>query len=231
MSGRCGTTIINNQGACDDGDDCTTNDVCIFGDCVGFGCTNPSLCIDTSDSCAFLGDPMKVRVRLGEGDRVILAGQFVLQYDPANLQLLDIAPGSTCDPNSPFAVELIRSVDEAGGSVFYAVTVDPFGGQGTSGDATLACLTFAQHGPGGEDFCLVEGLNPFLTILIDENGKSTGIYNAADCPTNLPPPIITCAEPCKLIPALSEWGVLTITLLLLVLGKIHFGGRWIAVGR
>jgi hypothetical protein len=222
-SGTCERRIINNHEPCDDGDPCTESDMCLDGSCVGFWCESPSLCVDADDDCAFVGDTIQVTVELGEGDRIINGGQFSIQYDPADLEFVAISPGRTCTRTSPFGLEIFEVVDEVNGMIFYTVLADPAVGVGTAGPATMACLTFVLQGSAGEGVCLLEGINPYFTILIDDSGNAAHIYNANDCPTGLPSPIISCAKPCIPIPTLSGWGPVIMATLLLLAAKVRFG--------
>ena len=174
------------------------------------------------EGCVGPGLPNRIRVRLGETDRVVTGGQFSIVYDPIALDLVDISPGAACDHRSPFDLEIFERVDHEIGEAFYAVSLYP-GGVGTSGPATMACLTFValQSNPG--EVCLFNGLNPFNTVLVSESGTAVGIYNGEDCPLyGYPPSFISCTEICT-IPTMSEWGLVVMTLLLLVTAKIRFG--------
>jgi len=155
---------------------------------------------------------------------VIQGAQFSVQYDPSELEFIGIAPGSYCDGSSPFTSPLKTMVDELAGEIFYAVGVGPGGPTGTQGPATLACLTFIHLGQPGANVCLFNDLPPFSTILVDENGRSVPTGNPHDCTSNREPPTPMCAdfEPC-IIPTVSEWGLVTMTLLLLTAAKVLFG--------
>ena len=149
MTTHCEVMSINEGGACDDGDSCTLVDRCREGKCVGEGCRNPALCAISSD-CLRLNAVLNVAIRLGEGDRMIQGAQFSVQYDPSELTLATILPGSACDLDSPFSNQVTAMVDEAAGEIFYAVGVGLGGPTGTRGPAALACLTFLHLGqPGG----------------------------------------------------------------------------------
>jgi hypothetical protein len=220
-TGRCRINRINLGQPCDDGDPCTTNDICIAGNCVGSGCMNPSLCI-VEDDCIGPGLPNEIRVVLGEGDREITGGQFSIVYDPTTLDLASIQPGAACDPDSPFTMPVYTIIDEAAGEIFYAVS-SGFGGEGTTGPSTMACLTFIALTGDPGDVCLIRGLNPFNTVLVTGSGEAVDIYNEEDCPLDgYPPSYISCTDVCT-IPTVSEWGLAVLTLLLLSAAKIRFG--------
>ncbi len=223
-TGRCDIVPINEGGACDDGVACTVVDTCVQGQCLGTGCTLPSLCVEAEEECKTPQGTGLVRVVLGAGQPEIIRGQLWVQFDAANAVLVDVAPGNACDPDSPFTSEVFRVLEVDDGRLFYAVSVTP-GEPGTNGPATLACLTFRLHGLPQEDVCLFADLNPFTTILAADNGEAVAFYNAEDCPTEQLAPIIACDNLCVPVPALAEWGVVTLALLLLVGAKVAAPSR------
>jgi hypothetical protein len=167
--------------------------------------------------------PNEVRVILGEGDREITGGQFSIVYDPTTLDLVNIQPGAACDPDSPFTMPVYTVIDEAAGEIFYAVS-SGFGGEGTTGPSTMACLTFIALVSDPGEVCLIRGENPFNTLLVNGTGTAVDIYNGEDCPLDgYPPSYISCTDVCT-IPTVSEWGLAVLTLLLLSAAKIRFGG-------
>ena len=86
----------------------------------------------------------------------------------------------------------------------------------------MACLTVIALKPDPGEICIFEGFNPYFTILVDNEGNPLWDFNPYDCPTDYPPPIISCDEVCS-IPTLGTWGLVVLTLLLLVTAKIRFG--------
>jgi len=220
----CERLEVNENGPCDDGDDCSVDDTCLSGVCIGSGCTNPSLCIVADVDCGQTAR-RTARILLGDTDRVIVGAQFTISFDPGSLDWIDVRPGSHCDPASPFDQQLAKIVDEEQGQVFYSVGLDPFGEHpDISGGATLACVEFDLIGISSPSVCLSAEENPFLTLLAGYQG-SIPIYNAIDCPTDAPPPAISCDDFCVPIPAASQWGLVILALLLLTGGKCFFGGR------
>lgn len=218
-TGLCETTPIREGQVCDDGDQCTTGDTCAAGKCVGMGDGLPSLCVETN-TLEF--DPVivvEMAVRIGESTTEIVGGQFSMSYDTDDFELLDIVPGQACDASSPFALVINESQNAATGEAFFATGVE-FGGSGTFGPATLACARFRVKRPPRDGICLFEGLNPKHTVLVSASGQSVCIYNAEACPTNLPLPIITCADVPIRVPAISEWGLVVLTLSLLIGVKV-----------
>ncbi|MFQ5463643.1 MAG: cohesin domain-containing protein [Phycisphaerae bacterium] len=217
LTHRCRTQPVNNGGACDDGSDCTSADRCIQGQCRGFFCDDPSLCV-VGPGCVGPGLVRPVEIRLGEGDPVIVGGQFALSYDPSVLQFVDAVAGADCDITSPFTNALFLSVDENAGEVFFAVSIDPTG-HGTNGPAVMACLQFVALVRNPGDICVLEGANPFRTLLVDQDGNSITAFNELDCPADAGPPVVTCDEICT-IPTVSHWGLISLAMLLLAGGKI-----------
>ncbi|MFQ5590104.1 MAG: cohesin domain-containing protein [Phycisphaerae bacterium] len=222
VSGVCQTRLINNLGPCDDGDACTVSDMCVVGECVGFGCRNPSLCVVADEDCALPGDTVQLRIELGEGDRIITGGQFSLQYDPAYLEFVGMTPGATCAGGSPFGLELVEIVDEENGTIFYAVIMEPGVGSGTSGPATMACVDFVLHDAAGDGLCLLQGANPLSTVLVDDLGNGVQVHNNGHCLPEQDLPILSCDKPCIPIPTLSAWGLIILTLCLLLAAKTRF---------
>ncbi len=81
-----------------------------------------------------------VRVVLGAAERNIVGIQFFVEYDAATLEFVNVTPGATVDPASPFALEFNRNVDPFGGTIDYVVAANF--GQPTMGPATAAVITF-----------------------------------------------------------------------------------------
>ncbi|MBI4719353.1 MAG: hypothetical protein HY763_16280 [Planctomycetes bacterium] len=229
-TGRCDIVVINEGGPCDDGNSCTTVDLCAQGACVGRECANPSLCVTADDECKVPEGTGQVTVRMGAGDPFIIGAQVVLSYDPAALQIVSIQPGAFCDPTSPFSQQVIKRIDTVAGRIFYGVAV-PFGDPGTQGPATVACITFRVVGMPNGPVCLVTGVNPVLTFFADANGQRVSVDNTEDCADNLPPPALSCDDMCIPVPALSAWGLLVLALALLTAQQVAFGHRQPHAGR
>lgn len=220
----CEVSSVNEGGGCDDFDACTRVDRCEAGVCVGTGCTNQSLCMST-DACWLPDWPVTMAIELSAGDRIITGGQFSLHYDPSVLELVDVKPGAYCDPDSPFELELFENASPGSGTVFYATGID-FDRTGTSGPAALACVTFIPHQFPVPGVCIFDDVNPFHTRLVDDRGQSVPLGNSNQCPSPGEPPFLSCAsfEVCR-IPAVSTWGLIVLSLLLLIAAKVRFGRR------
>ncbi len=80
-----------------------------------------------------------------------VGGQFFLDYDNTLLDFVSADPG-----DAPYSVEIFESVDEAAGTIDYAVGV-PNGDAGTAVPTTMARITFNVLG----DFCDTAGLVTF----------------------------------------------------------------------
>jgi len=220
-TGHCERVAAYEGESCEDGSSCTQGDVCHSGRCEGSGCSNPSLCILSNHGCfePGAGEIAYLNVRLGAGDPIIAGAQFSFDYDPAVMTFLDISPGNSCSPGSPFSVEAFESVDTVAGRVFYAVSV-PFGSTGTSGPAVMACLMFQVITAPAPSVCLIENVNPRLTTLADNHGQRVEIYNGVDCPGDFLHPTLSCNGPCQSIPTVSQWGVVVLALVLLAGAKV-----------
>ncbi len=189
---HCHPVPVNEGAGCDDGIACTTGDTCMEGECRGSGCTEQSLCVVTGSGCQTDGGKL-MRVVMGFGEASIVGGQFSIRYDAGALTLLDVSPGATCDPDSPFALEIDERVNHFTGEVFYAAGVDFLeGAGGTQGPATVACLYFAAEGQGQGEVCVLGGVNPSETILVDGTGHVVQVYNQEDCPSDSPGDGLSC---------------------------------------
>ena len=220
-TGRCEAQVINEHGPCDDGIPWTTGDTCFNGICIGTESRYPSLCIEIEDECQPDTGWMEARVELGHGAEFVAGGQFLIEYNPATIRFIDAAPGHSCNASSPFTTEMFEEVNEQQGELFYAVGVDPSGSvPGSAGPTTMACLTFAYAGLFPDEICIVQGYNPRYTLLTGSDRAGVPIYNASTCPEDLP--AISCDEPCIPIPAVSDWGLIILALLLLCAAKVRF---------
>jgi hypothetical protein len=144
-----------------------------FCDCVA----NPPLTIECDDGekpnpeCFQEGEKIVLQVVLGSGTLVINGGQFRLIYDPSCMDFLSIAPGSVCDPGSPFENEIFEQVNEATGEIFYAVGVDLLQNGGANDGGTLACLSFNKIGACTSCQVCFDDLNPQHTYLSGPGGE------------------------------------------------------------
>lgn len=112
-----------------------------------------ALTLDAADSC--LGDSegqLVVDLNLSNPQALSSGAQVFLSFDTA---LLDFVSADSADPRF---VQLFESVDEAGGTIDYAVNANFAGGQnGTTTSTTLASFVFDVQG----DFCDVADLVSF----------------------------------------------------------------------
>ncbi|MBI3835011.1 MAG: hypothetical protein HY287_11840 [Planctomycetes bacterium] len=176
----------NGKGVCEGVDistvGCSSDEQC-FGhkcDVVSQSCfcsDVPSLCLRVGPdptlqgSCHQEGEDIVMNLELGNSSHTIIGGQFRIVFDPTVLDFVDASPGINSDPHSPFSVEIFSAADQAGGVLFYAVSVG-LGNPGTRGPATIATLRFhgiqacAQDAP-----CFVDS-NPQHTLLTDDRGVS-----------------------------------------------------------
>ncbi len=198
------------EGHCDGTDagdvECTSD-----ADCAGLTCdlkVNRCVCGDIPEiclvavpdpllatSCFSAGNELLVDIQLGSTAQVIVGGQFLIGYDPAVLDFIDIEPGAFVDPESPFGFELMRTINEAEGTVFYAVGV-PVGMSGTRGPALMARLRFQPlEGCTTDDLCFLSK-NPQRTILTNDKGHQ--VPHTTCCTGDLliqgDGPILTCPQ-------------------------------------
>ena len=198
-----GCVYVNNNDPCDDGDACTAMDTCDGqGRCVGtdintLACTSdadcfgavcnqetglcvcdgePELCLKAIpgqlpvEGCYGVDEELMVHVMLGLSMNVIAGGQFLIGYDPNILEVVEVLPGATVDPGSPFSAEVFVIIDESEGRIFYAVGIS-FGGSGTRGPAVMAAIGFHTLEPCATvpPMCFLDE-NPRITRLTDNNG-------------------------------------------------------------
>jgi hypothetical protein len=117
--------------------------------------------------CFAQGEKIDVDVMAGESLQPIDGVQFVVEYDPACVTFVDITPAGP-----PFIFEIEEIHDAANGRLFYAVGVDPFGGQGTFGPVALATMSFLKVGHGCTN-CTFNfgGVNPMDTFFVNDEGQ------------------------------------------------------------
>ncbi len=155
-------------------------------DCFGFGCDVdagdcvcgdvPEVCLNPlrigleKQECFPADEDLVVTIDLSSSSRTIVGGQFLIGYDPTVLDFVDVEPGSFTDFDSPFGAELLRTINETEGTVFYAVGVN-IGLLGTRGPAVMAKLRFHPLQPCRtmDDLCFLSQ-NPRRTMLTDSSG-------------------------------------------------------------
>ncbi len=145
---------------------------------------NPSLCLTVSPgdspngACHTPGSLVTVMVGIGASQHSITGGQFGIDYDTTAWDVVGMATGAVCGPNSPF-MEIFELIDDPNGFLFYAAGM-PFGQPGTSSAVTLACITFrAVRECGTDPFCVVSQ-NPYNTYLVDQNAQA--VIPEFNCP-------------------------------------------------
>lgn len=130
-----------------------------------------------------------VRIDLVDADATIVGGQFFLSYNNAVLDFVSAVPG-----DAPFTMEIFETVNEAAGTIDYAVGI-PLGGSGTSADTTMAVLTFNVL----SEACATANLVQFRphdppTRLSDDQGGEV-LLEASDLPSvtiDQTAPALTC---------------------------------------
>ncbi len=180
-------------------------------DCFGNTCSTskltcvcneiPDLCLNNlvgalrGEGCYNVGEDIYINVEVGNNPALIAGGQFLIQYDPAALQFVDIVPGGFADSESPFGTELSRIVDEVEGTVFYAVGV-VLGGPISHGPSVMAVAHFkALAACSSTEVCFGDE-NPMNTRLTDSKGH---LVEYSPCCTgeiriNGAPPALACPQ-------------------------------------
>ena len=126
----------------------------------------PHLSQKPNGLCYAVGETILVDVIFANVGPVVNGAQFQVQYDPTCLAFNSISPGG-----APYITELAEMVDEAAGTIFYAIGVDPFGGVGQNGTGVLAQISFTKIGVCETcDLCF-GGTNPLDTVLVDPFGQ------------------------------------------------------------
>ena len=116
--------------------------------------------------CFAHGEKILVNVIFDKVPLIVNGGQFTVYYDP------DCVEFNSIEGVDPYEFELYEDVDEAAGSITYAIGVNPFGGVGVSGRAALAVMSFTKL-PGCIN-CIftIGGENPVNTYLVDDTGQA-----------------------------------------------------------
>ncbi len=135
------------------------------------------LCIEFDEICYEEGDPVTAAVHIGVGTETVTTGQFLMTYDPACLEFVEIGP---CEGDDKFLTVVDYWVDEIAGKIWYAVLAanDPITpNEGTVGPYDLACIEFVKLGNCEPcDVCLISE-NPYNTLLGDYHGENVPLDN------------------------------------------------------
>jgi hypothetical protein len=162
------------------------------------------------EGCYQVGEMITVRLDMGFAPKEIVTGQFFLEYDPSTMLFVQIAPGATVDPSSPFSQPLGNPlVDILAGTIGYAVGVPPLG-SGTAEPATMAVVTF-QAVAECEGFVRLDYPHEPETALITldahkyEAGSELLIEDIPPITTDDSPPVMTaCPDDIVVNPDLGE---------------------------
>ncbi len=206
------------SGNCDDGDGCTSNDVCLNGICAG-SVVDP-LCTPTltltpvveearEGSCPQTGEFVNVRLEMGPSTTEIVGGDFFLRFDPSQLRLTGIENG---DP--PFSIHNFQLTAASNGSIDFEIDVLP-DEAGSHNGATLAVLTFEAL-----ESCLseVEFRTQPPTKLFDATGftrapilgpPATFVVTSAESLTLMCPPDIRLNSDAGTFSATATWPSVT----------------------
>jgi hypothetical protein len=140
-----------------------------------------------AENCFGDGEPVEVAIGIGAGSEIVYGAQFFLHYSADCLDFVDLG---ACD-GTTFDSVIEWDVDEATGTIWYAVTIDPDGDlAGTPGPEDVLCLNFAYVGG-------CEGCTPSVTF-DSVNPHNTRLSN------NTGNPVPTITSDCKGIRGLGE---------------------------
>jgi len=122
---------------------------------------SPGLALNTSQACQTTGSLVVTVDLTGNGAAEVWGGQFFLEYDDSVLQFVSAAP----DPTGPFPLPILLD-SSVSGELFYAVGVG-FGDPPTTGNATMATLTFNILAPSACD------VTDVIEFVVNATGPST----------------------------------------------------------
>lgn len=194
----------NTGNLCDDGFACTVDDTCDAGACAGtdvntVACTSDAdcplgecdlgsgLCACSEDTpltctvsdagnaanCYEDGEAVSIAIGIGAGSEIVFGGQFLLNYAADCLEFVSLGacPGTTFDSVIEY------EVDEAAGTIWYAVTTDPAAPVGSPGPEDILCLEFAYIGDcdGCGPSVTFDSVNPRNTILSNNTGNAVPV--------------------------------------------------------
>jgi hypothetical protein len=232
----------NTGAACDDGFACTSSDTCNAGVCEGtdvntIPCTTtadcplgecntaaglcecsedtPLLCTvsnaTNAENCYGDGEPVEIAIGIGAGSEIVYGAQFYLRYSADCLDFVDLG---ACD-GTVFTSVIEYEVDEAAGTIWYAVTIDPDGDlAGTPGPEDVLCLNFAYVGgcEGCTPSVTFDSVNPHNTRLSNNTGNPVptissdckGLRGLGEITLNTPDDVDVNAD-CGLPSAIVNW--------------------------
>lgn len=161
----------------------------------------PEICLKATPGslpdggCFSVGEDVFVTVELGTSLRAIVGGQFLIKYDPTVLDFIAIHPGAVMDSESPFGLELLRSVNEAEGTIFYAVGVS-LGANPTHDPVKMAWIRFRSLQACTTDELCFLSENPANSILVDDQGLRVPFTTCCtgELYINGSGPVLTCPE-------------------------------------
>lgn len=181
--GSCEGTDLNTVACVDDNDCPAPSSGCDVA--AGFcECSEDTpLCIEFTPgslpdpNCYEAGEIVNAQVAIGAGSEEIAGGQFLIEYDPACLDLVSIGPCA----GSIFTQVVQVDVDEANGVIWYAVAAETpaFGDpiDTTTGPYDIACLQFVKTDDCNEcDVCFADN-NPRNTMLANADGNQVPLDN------------------------------------------------------
>jgi hypothetical protein len=201
--------------------DCTTSADCETATGVAFDCLLSKCFCTIAPVCGFSDVPacveegakVSVDLRIGAAAGVINGVQITVGYDPSCLDFNSIVPAGSVYAGNPYVTEIEEIVDEAHGSIFYAVGVDPLGGVGVNGNVAIAVLSFTKVGDCNScSLTCGGGANPQDSLAVDntgqpifiEAGESGTITSANDVDLNVPDDVKSNVD-CDFRTAIITW--------------------------
>ena len=154
------------------------------------------------DNCFDAGSIVEARFGIGPGSQTVVGGQFRAVYDNTCLDFVSVGP---CAGDLIFTNVIQASVNEATGTIFYAVTSNPMTliAEGSAGPYDMGCMKFIKSADCDECNICLEDLNPMLNILtnnegnrvpLDSCGCSKDIRTAGEITLNTPPGAMVNAD-------------------------------------
>lgn len=148
-------------------------------------------------NCFKEGEEVEVNITLGTSASIIELALVTLNYDPSCISLAggctDIRAGASCGKSDGSPFDVVQECSVAGGSI----TIEVSASTGSTGPATLACLTF-RKAPNCE-LCGIDGVS---VNLLDERGyvvqgtlnNSKTIRRAGVITTNIPDSVVATSK-------------------------------------
>lgn len=140
-------------------------------------------------NCFAVNEKISVAIHVGSAAQTINGGQFAIAYDPACLDFVSIGPAG-----APYTNEIQENVNEAAGTIFYAIGI-ALGGAGNAGNSDMAIISFLKKGGCTEcDLCFTDN-NPLHTYLVDDTGQPVGVTEKCSKEIRQSPTVVVSGPP------------------------------------